>query len=1802
LRSLNSNKGVSNVIAYLFSFAMASMIMVSAVYVTNGVISEKTKQVAELEAQNIANYVANAIAETIATRQAMPDANYSKNLDLPSRIAGKSYNIEIAENAVYVTTSDGAVRKSASTFSKDGVDNGITPSTISSDEGKITVSYTKSDFAYKFDFGTNNPTDPTYHSPVETGYFHQNVTTNDLPQGYDKEDYPYKIPIKIENPSTDALSNVPVKIVLNSSNFNYDYAKVTPISSTSMNSNLVFYDTEASATIPVSASTLNLYWYQKYTSINKDINGNDKDKISVELTITPPDGTYPKADYIFVDEDHPITLTIIGRGPGGHEAKCIEWSVTGEYSGTAVFYLSDVFDSLPSNLEDGAVQEIYISGFFKDRDGSFTAKGIAVIKYGDIYVDVDNTAGPWDGTKDDPYETIQDGIDNANDGDTIYICGGDYSGQITLEKKINLVGEINGLGKLQTSISYTSGFVILVTSDGDNSNICCLKIGSGYANSDILADGIRLDGCSNVIVANCDISDNKGYGIRINGASEEASGNIIKDCDIYRNRGKYCEYKNGLWVFAYGGGISIYGSQAKYNLVITSDIYWHNYTFSNGIIIHDGANSNVIDECKVHDVYPNSEDDDVFRGIYISNLQGDFINVGNAPHDNIIKNCEIYDYHQDTTIDLFNAGKLIGGIDINAELGSAQVPYSNTIDRCVISDIYGDGICLSESSTSTIKNCDISKTYVGIWTFKSDNNIIEYCDIEETIKSDWRPGAIASWSSGSLGEGIHLDWGSANNMIRNCTLHDNDGSGIDVADRTLISPGETADNTIEFCDIYGNGVSGASEPQGVGMWKTVRTVVKYCNIHNNYYNGIYIGGLTSEGNTIEYCNIFANTENGILLAYYACKNSISNNNFYCNGLSQLHGGVGVRIKLNIGSEPFDNNIWSNNFINNHGLVVAEGTEIEPDAIDDSNNGLPFPDDNYWDNREIEGSATIGNYWCHLAETPAYGSQDVYNIQADERNPNLNNDDNEPSGPLGYEGKNKPFINPNVIHVYPSTEQGEDLPYIANSISDAVANIIDGGTIYVHGPYTYSIDNTILIEKSIKLIGVGNGNDRPTIKLSESANPQAVIRIKALTVKSQYFPDIFDQEIYIKNIEIDGRIDDDSKASEGILIFYEAGTQPVLKEFVNISDCTIKNCADGIKIEELNKIGIYQCDIYYNTNGINIYGTDNNIITLCNFEGNSGTGIILDKKNTKIPENNNINNCSFINNAKGVSLVEAGTSGKANKIEDCIFQTSWNCGILIGGESSYNIIRYCKFGEKDVNIKRNNIGIKIESQDATNNEIFYNYFWDAYGTELTSHKNALSDSDGNAWDDGTIGNYWNDYKGNDLNFDGIGDISYNIALTDGSGENPNEKDNNPVGNYRLAKSELDYSIEYWNPRGESVILVNMTVPANGERLIDLYYGGEITKYEDLSKTALVFKHYTPPFINPYFAYGDEYIFDSVYVSLEDIFNPVPDNSHAKNEALYVVEACLNLTTGEKNQANMVLLTGGFLDYIATIYKNSDESNQLYIYRRNNMGANPTFTLLKGPEKLPKSLDNWIRIKSFVYISKNIYKVGGIETTSNFDDISSYLYDNTSMAVEGNISNIVESETGTPLLSGKFGIGCGLVGDLETSTDAKICVDWFRVIKAPIVQPIVTIGAMEYGNAEWIPIRYGEEYIPKGFDVNSDPFKPGPLLRDYHEVYSGTTFSLNKLPEGKYTVTVTMGKYDAYCNGMTVTVSNAEHAGKTYGILSFDDTSAGEFETKTITVDTTSEELYFIFSSAITYEPACTVNALTIEKITGGVRIS
>lgn len=137
-----------------------------------------------------------------------------------------------------------------------------------------------------------------------------------------------------------------------------------------------------------------------------------------------------------------------------------------------------------------------------------------------IYVDDDNTEGPWDGTQEHPYQHIQDAIDNASDGDTIYVHNGTYYEIIEINKEINLIGEDNNATIIKNNLE--GPLVSITASDVKISNF---KINNSYSFDSI---GIGVYSNRN-IVSNNIIYRGGRYAIRIEGANY----NIITNNTLY---------------------------------------------------------------------------------------------------------------------------------------------------------------------------------------------------------------------------------------------------------------------------------------------------------------------------------------------------------------------------------------------------------------------------------------------------------------------------------------------------------------------------------------------------------------------------------------------------------------------------------------------------------------------------------------------------------------------------------------------------------------------------------------------------------------------------------------------------------------------------------------------------------------------------------------------------------------------------------------------------------------------------------------------------------------------------------------------------------------------------------------------------------------------------------------------------------------------------------------------------------------------------------------------------------------------
>jgi parallel beta-helix repeat protein len=141
---------------------------------------------------------------------------------------------------------------------------------------------------------------------------------------------------------------------------------------------------------------------------------------------------------------------------------------------------------------------------------------------GIIYVDDDNTSGPWDGTSTHPYQYIRDGVDAVNPGDTVFVLEGIYHENVDIDKTISLRGE----EKLVTIIDgMETNDVIAIYSPQVNISNFTIRNSGNIAN----AAGIKIGTNQNRILNNNIIDNN--LGIRI----QEAENNLIYENNFVLN-------------------------------------------------------------------------------------------------------------------------------------------------------------------------------------------------------------------------------------------------------------------------------------------------------------------------------------------------------------------------------------------------------------------------------------------------------------------------------------------------------------------------------------------------------------------------------------------------------------------------------------------------------------------------------------------------------------------------------------------------------------------------------------------------------------------------------------------------------------------------------------------------------------------------------------------------------------------------------------------------------------------------------------------------------------------------------------------------------------------------------------------------------------------------------------------------------------------------------------------------------------------------------------------------------------------
>lgn len=137
-----------------------------------------------------------------------------------------------------------------------------------------------------------------------------------------------------------------------------------------------------------------------------------------------------------------------------------------------------------------------------------------------IHVDVGNVTGPEDGSEARPFNTIQEGIDNAGDGDTVLVADGVYAGygnlNLTNDGKSLEIRSLNGPERTIIISLRGAGGIYLRKNDADadvsvvlegltfqGGRVECLGTSTIIRNCAIVAECIQCRGDASVQIVGC---------------------------------------------------------------------------------------------------------------------------------------------------------------------------------------------------------------------------------------------------------------------------------------------------------------------------------------------------------------------------------------------------------------------------------------------------------------------------------------------------------------------------------------------------------------------------------------------------------------------------------------------------------------------------------------------------------------------------------------------------------------------------------------------------------------------------------------------------------------------------------------------------------------------------------------------------------------------------------------------------------------------------------------------------------------------------------------------------------------------------------------------------------------------------------------------------------------------------------------------------------------------------------------------------------------------------------------------------
>jgi len=525
----------------------------------------------------------------------------------------------------------------------------------------------------------------------------------------------------------------------------------------------------------------------------------------------------------------------------------------------------------------------------------------------------------------DDYNSIQQAVDAANEGQTVFVKEGTYHESVIISKPLSLIGENKETTKIVGSWRL-NGTTLLVRHD--NVTISDFTIES--IRNSVSCRGIHLLNVRFCKVSNC-LFQVHYVGIWL----YEASENIIENNHI-----------NGTDSLAYSNGIYLKNS---HNNTIQENMV-EEYKYGYGILLSSSTKNyliaNLVSNCIGAISFSSSADNNTLTNSRVSAsrdfFDGEAENLILGSYGLKIQSSSNNWVNHNSFLNLSNAVQLISS------------SYSNTIENNHIINCINYGIGLAnDANNNTILENKISNNKHGIEIARCSNNKLRNNEILENKNNIWVNGTELEHYIHDIGPSNAVD----GKPIYYWVNQHNKTVPSDAGQVTLVKCTNITITSVQISNNY-NGLVLAyttnctitkteiiANYYGIKLFQSTNNTLIENNIKHNYW-GIWLGN--SKQNTITNNNIQENYKHGLLF-FHANNNIITANNIQGNWIGAGFDG---------GS---NNIIYNNNFITNQNYQVKiQKTTIEYVPIND---GMQIFD---------KGPILGGNYWSDYNGTDSNG--------------------------------------------------------------------------------------------------------------------------------------------------------------------------------------------------------------------------------------------------------------------------------------------------------------------------------------------------------------------------------------------------------------------------------------------------------------------------------------------------------------------------------------------------------------------------------------------------------------------------------------------------------------------------------------------------------------------------------------------------------------------------------------------------------------------------------------------------------------